>query len=64
MSCEYRHTEWPEVVSGYTECACRDCFDVSISSDVRYPELCLLCKPGCDAEGDTECSRDDAYNND
>jgi hypothetical protein len=26
--------------SGYTDCACRDCFDVSFSDDVDRPELC------------------------
>ncbi len=46
-------------MSGYTDCACRDCFDVAISSDARLG-MCLLCKQaGCDTGG--ECQRDDAY---
>lgn len=46
--------------SGYTDCACRDCFDISISSDITRPELCLLCKDaGCDATGESECERTD-----
>lgn len=46
--------------SGYTHCACRDCFDISVSSDTRKPELCLLCKDaGCDDTGNSTCDRDD-----
>jgi hypothetical protein len=52
----------PLPTSGYTPCACRDCFDVAISSDVRHPELCAPCADaGCDADGTEECQRDDAY---
>jgi hypothetical protein len=29
-----------KIRSGYTQCACRDCFEITISSDVRKPELC------------------------
>ena len=48
--------------SGYTHCACRDCMDVAISARISHPELCLLCKDaGCDATGESECNRDDAY---
>ena len=48
--------------SGYTQCACRDCFDVAVSSDDSKPELCSDCEEaGCSADGDCECSRDDAY---
>jgi len=48
-------------MSGYTPCACRDCFDLSISDDVRKPELCSDCKAaGCEA-GRGECQRPDAY---
>ncbi len=46
--------------SGYTDCACRDCFDTTVSDDMRNPELCGACEEaGCDGEG--ECCRDDAY---
>lgn len=48
--------------SGYTDCACRDCFDIAISSDVRKPELCEDCVAAdCDADGASECARSDAY---
>jgi predicted nucleic acid-binding Zn-ribbon protein len=47
--------------SGYTDCACRDCFDVAINGDGE-PALCGLCQQaGCDVEGASECQRDDAY---
>lgn len=36
--------------------------ETSISNDIRHPELCLLCKDAeCDATGDSECQRTDAY---
>lgn len=60
--------------SGYTPCACRDCMDITVSSDMASPELCSECTDaGCvpwrtDREsmgawyGATyECQRDDAY---
>lgn len=53
-------------MSGYTDCACRDCFDVAIG--VRGEELCSACEDaGCFAEGamdglqGRECQREDAY---
>lgn len=58
------------MASGYTNCACRDCFDVSISSDTSKPELCGECKsaecerPTPNVEGFTytyECQREDSY---
>lgn len=46
--------------SGYTNCACHDCMDVAISSDITKPELCWECETeGCEPGGD--CQRDDAY---
>jgi hypothetical protein len=43
--------------SGYTDCACRDCFDVAFDGG-----LCSDCeKAGCEAHAETECCRDDAY---
>lgn len=66
-----------ENTSGYTHCACRDCMDVAVSSDVSKPELCGLCEEaGCepwktsDVPTGTwygtsfECQRDDAYGDD
>lgn len=59
--------------SGYTPCACRDCMDVTISSDMSKPELCEECaEAGCANHGNLpeymtayglgyECQREDAY---
>jgi len=48
--------------SGYTHCACRDCFDITVSADMAKPELCWACEEaGCDEQGEHECRRDDAY---
>ena len=48
------------MASGYTECACRDCFEIAISSDVTRPEMCSDCdEAGCD--GDGECDAPGAY---
>jgi len=60
--------------SGYTFCACRDCMDVTVSSDTSKPDLCLPCQEaGCEAYAPDsadynalpahmrECQRDDAY---
>lgn len=59
-------------MSGYTNCACRDCMDVAVSSDMHKPELCSECqKAGCVAIAPYndgvqfcsayECQREDAY---
>jgi hypothetical protein len=50
--------------SGLTNCACRDCGDVSISSDTRHPELCLLCKDAGCKPNNGECQRQDAPDTD
>src|SRR5262245_26186536 len=58
--------------SGYTPCACRDCFDTAISSDMRKPDLCHDCEQaGClkshskefatARPHERECQRSDAY---
>jgi hypothetical protein len=59
--------------SGYTPCGCRDCMDVSISSDMKSPELCSACKEAeCTVHNNLpgfmtgyglgmECQRLDAY---
>lgn len=50
--------------SGYTPCACRDCFDIAISNDIRNHELCSECADaGCEPF-DGECCRDDYGVND
>lgn len=46
------------MTSGYTPCACRDCFDIAISDDWTVPDLCWACEEaGCDSDG--ECVRTD-----
>ena len=48
-------------MSGYCDCACRDCFDIAINDDDE-PALCNECEEaGCDVEGCSECEREDAY---
>jgi hypothetical protein len=49
------------MASGYTDCACRDCFDIAVSSDVKKPALCSECKAAGCSEYCSECSRPDAY---
>lgn len=49
-------------MSGYTSCACRDCFDFAVSDDMDAPDLCGDClDAGCDENGGCECQRPDAY---
>lgn len=52
-------------MSGYTSCACRDCFEIIIPNNPARPELCDGCNvAGCgdpDATTWPECQRDDAY---
>ncbi len=44
-------------MSGYTDCGCPGCFDVTVSEDGEAPELCSACEEaGCGGEGD--CQRD------
>jgi hypothetical protein len=46
-------------MSGYCDCACRDCFDIAIGTAGKA--MCHECKKaGCEAN-DGECCRDDAY---
>lgn len=43
-------------MSGYTHCACRDCFEIAISDDENVPELCSECEEaGCDSTGQSYC---------
>lgn len=47
-------------MSGYTNCACRDCFDIAVSSDQCRPGLCGDCEDaGCDPHGAGDCARVD-----
>lgn len=49
-------------MSGYTQCACRDCFEIAISDEETLPDLCWECEAaGCSEDGDCECCREDAY---
>ena len=42
--------------SGYTNCPCRDCFEIAVSSDMAAPELCGDCETaGCSADGTADC---------
>lgn len=42
------------MTSGYTDCKCRDCFELVVSSDTTKPEFCHACEAaGC--EEDHEC---------
>lgn len=51
------------IKSGYTQCGCRDCFEIVVSDDMSSPDFCDECtEAGC--EHDSECSRDDAYGTD
>lgn len=48
--------------SGYTSCACRDCFETAVSEAMDIPDLCNACvEAGCDCDGESECLRNDAY---
>lgn len=41
--------------SGYTDCACRDCFETVVSDDMAHPDLCDACEEaGCDGEGECQ----------
>ena len=43
--------------SGYTDCACRDCFEIAVANDTTIPELCSQCEEaGCSVDGDEECN--------
>lgn len=47
--------------SGYTQCACRDCFETAIGY-MDEPNLCHECEEaGCSSEGDAECDAPGAY---
>ena len=47
-------------MSGYTHCACRDCFETTVSNDMASPDLCHDCEDaGC--EPDEECQSPHAY---
>lgn len=51
--------------SGYTYCACRDCFEIVVSSDMGIPDLCEAClDEGCDPDGEGECSAPHSYGGD
>lgn len=44
-------------MKGYTNCPCRDCFEISMDD-----RLCHDCEEsGCSADGDEECSASHAY---
>jgi len=48
------------MMTGYTDCSCRDCFEIAIGE--AGEALCLECQDaGCEAGVECECSRADAY---
>lgn len=47
------------MASGYTPCACRDCFDIAISDNVEIPELCWACEEAECEPNNGECCRTD-----
>lgn len=45
--------------SGYTHCACADCFEIAVSNDSDDPDYCNECEEaGCDGG---ECQATHAY---
>lgn len=43
--------------TGYTDCPCRDCFEIAMDGD-----LCHDCEEsGCDEQGNEECQSPHAY---
>lgn len=47
-------------MSGYCDCACRDCFEIAIGEPGEA--LCLECEEaGCEAQADQECQAPGAY---
>jgi len=46
-------------MSGYTECKCRDCFEIAISNDMEHPDFCWECEDaGCEEDEECKVSRD------
>lgn len=42
------------VTSGYTECRCRDCFEIAVSDDMANPDFCWACE-AAECDEDSEC---------
>lgn len=48
--------------SGYTNCACRDCFEIAVSNAMSDPDLCQECsEAGCERDESCECKRPETY---
>lgn len=48
------------MTSGYTHCACRDCFEPVVSNDMANPDYCEDCtEHQCDGG---ECQAPEVYN--
>jgi len=49
--------------SGYTNCGCRDCFEIAVSDDIGEPELCSACEAAgcmvCDCVDKDSCRNQD-----
>lgn len=42
--------------SGYSDCRCRDCFEIAISDDMMDPDFCWECsEAGCGEEEECRC---------
>jgi hypothetical protein len=46
--------------SGYTHCACRDCFETVVSDDMDHPDMCDECIEAQCIDGD-ECNAPHRY---
>jgi hypothetical protein len=42
-------------MSGYTDCSCRDCFEIAIASDGETDPLCWECEEAGCVSNDGEC---------
>jgi hypothetical protein len=48
-------------MSGYTACACRDCFETAIAGADDAPALCGACEEAGCSPDDGECQAPHAY---
>ena len=47
-------------MSGYTDCACRDCFEIVVAGDDEEHPLCSACEDAGCSPDDGECQAQDA----
>lgn len=41
--------------SGYTDCRCRDCFEIAVSKDMSKPDFCNQCQEARCEYGSNKC---------